>query len=65
MQTDTFLGALIGPLGFGLVVAHASFRWGWSLAAGAVFAAAVLLFAGVRQLGRRGSASTPHEMGQR
>jgi MFS family permease len=54
MQTGTFMGALLGPLGFGLMAAQFSFRWAWSFAAGAVLLAAGLLVAGVRQLGSPG-----------
>jgi MFS family permease len=65
MQTGTFMGALLGPLGFGLVAAQFSFRWAWGLAAAAVLLAAGLLVAGVRQLGSHGSTSRLQPIGDR
>jgi MFS family permease len=63
MQTGTFMGAVLGPLGFGVVAAHLSFRWAWGLAAGAVLLAAGLLATGVRQLGSRGLMSRRQPIG--
>jgi MFS family permease len=65
MQTGTFLGALVGPLTFGLVVEHASYRWAWSMAAAAVLLAAGLVLAVVGQLGRTLPTSRQRQTGDR
>jgi MFS family permease len=51
MQSGTFLGAVLGPLGFGLLADYASFAAAWSVAGLSAVAAAVFLAAGARSLG--------------
>lgn len=53
IQTGAFVGGVIGPLGFGLMVEHVSHRAAWSAAAVALVAAAVLVVVG-RHLTRTG-----------
>ncbi|MEV7136379.1 MFS transporter [Arthrobacter sp. NPDC093128] len=50
MQTGTFVGAVVGPLGFGLLADHVSYAVAWGVSAGVVLAAAAFLFGGARQL---------------
>ena len=57
MQTGTFLGALLGPLVFGIVAQQSSFSLAWIIAAASTAAGVAFLLASVRQL-RRQSAST-------
>lgn len=52
MQSGTFFGSVLGPLGFGLLADYISFAAAWSIAGIAVLAAAVFLALGVRSLGR-------------
>ena len=52
MQTGTFMGALLGPLCFGLVAEHSSFTVAWSVTASTAFLGAGFLLASVRQLDR-------------
>ena len=54
MQSGTFLGSVIGPLGFGLLADHVSFAAAWSVSGLAVLLAAAFLALGVRSLGRDG-----------
>ncbi|MDT3444926.1 MFS transporter [Pseudofrankia sp. BMG5.37] len=56
MQTGTFLGALLGPLGFGFVAAHGSFTLAWSISAASALLACGFMLATVRQL-EHGAAS--------
>lgn len=48
IQQGTYVGALIGPLVFGLVVEASSFTVAWLVTAGAATAAAVVVLAGLR-----------------
>jgi len=54
MQMGTFLGALFGPLGFGLVVDLVSFRAAWTVAAVAAVVASAVIWAGQRRVPRPG-----------
>ena len=49
-QTGTYLGAVLGPLLFGLVAEHLSFAWSWTLAATTSLLAACAIWAGRRML---------------
>jgi MFS family permease len=50
MQTGTFLGAVLGPLGFGLIAQHVSFAAAWGTSSAVLLAAAAFLAFGVRYL---------------
>lgn len=52
MQQGTYVGALIGPLVFGLVVEVSSFTVAWLVTSVAATAAAVVILAGLRASGR-------------
>jgi MFS family permease len=52
MQTGTFLGALLGPLCFGLVAQHGSFAAAWCISAMSALLGAVFMMATVRELRR-------------
>jgi MFS family permease len=43
IQTGTFVGAVVGPLGFGLIVSQLSFAWAWASASLAVLTGAALV----------------------
>lgn len=60
MQTGTFLGAVLGPLGFGLLAQHISFTAAWGSSSALLLAAAGFLALGVRSLKRSGAASPSH-----
>jgi len=62
VQTGTFLGAVLGPLCFGLTASHASFAWAWSGSAVAVVVGAVLLLCSVTGLSR---SARERELGSR
>ena len=49
-QTGTYLGAVLGPLLFGLVADHLSYGWSWSLAASTSLLAAGAIWTGRRML---------------
>jgi MFS family permease len=49
-QTGTYLGAVLGPLLFGLVADHLSYGWSWLLAASASLLAAGAIWTGRRML---------------
>lgn len=49
-QTGTYLGAVLGPLLFGLVAEHLSFAWSWTLAATTSLLAAGAIWTGRRML---------------
>ncbi|HET9770339.1 MAG TPA: MFS transporter, partial [Acidimicrobiia bacterium] len=51
-QTGTYLGAVLGPLLFGLVAEHLSFGWSWSLAALTSWLAAAAIWTGRGMLRR-------------
>jgi hypothetical protein len=53
MQSGTFLGAVVGPSGFGLLAEYVSFTMAWSVAGVAAVMSAVLLALGVRSLERK------------
>jgi predicted MFS family arabinose efflux permease len=57
MQTGTFLGAVLGPFGFGLLAQNISFATAWSTSSAVLLAAAGFLALGVRSLKRAGPAS--------
>jgi MFS family permease len=52
-QTGTYLGAVLGPLLFGLVAHHRSFAWAWSLSALTSCLAAVAVWTGRAMMRRR------------
>ena len=52
MQTGTFLGALLGPLCFGLVAQHVSFSAAWFICATSALLGAACMMATVRELKR-------------
>jgi MFS family permease len=52
-QTGTYLGAVLGPLLFGLVAHHLSFAWSWSLSALTSCLAAVAIWTGRAMLRRQ------------
>jgi MFS family permease len=52
VQQGTYVGALIGPLGFGLIVELSSFRSAWLVTALAATLGAVTLLLGLRASGR-------------
>ena len=58
-QTGTYLGAVLGPLLFGLVAEHLSFAWSWSLAALTSWLAAGAIWTGRAMLRRNGRATAP------
>lgn len=49
-QTGTYLGAVLGPLLFGVVAEHVSFAWSWILAATTSLLAASAIWTGRRML---------------
>lgn len=51
-QTGTYLGAVLGPLLFGVVAEHLSFAWSWRLAALTSWMAAGAIWTGRRMLRR-------------
>jgi MFS family permease len=57
MQTGTFLGAVLGPFGFGLLAQHSSFAAAWGASSAVLLAAACFLAIGVRSLKRAPTAS--------
>jgi predicted MFS family arabinose efflux permease len=59
MQSGTYVGAVIGPLTFGLLADGASFTAAWSTCAGGLIAAAGALFLGVSLLHRKARATQP------
>lgn len=52
-QTGTYLGAVLGPLLFGLVAHHQSFAWAWSLSALTSCLAAAAIWTGRAMLRRQ------------
>jgi MFS family permease len=54
-QTGTYLGAVLGPLLFGLVAEHLSFSWSWWLAAITSWLAAAAIWTGRAMLRRNGA----------
>jgi hypothetical protein len=56
-QTGTYLGAVLGPLLFGLVAEQLSFAWSWSLAALTSWLAAGAIWTGRAMLRRNGRAT--------
>ena len=58
LQTGTYIGALIGPLGFGLIVEHLSFTWAWSGYATMLLASAAMLTIASRRV-KRDEAAAP------
>ncbi|QNL93758.1 MFS transporter [Aeromicrobium senzhongii] len=59
LQTGTYVGALIGPLGFGLIVEHLSFTWAWSGYATMLLASAAMLALASRRVRRAGERAVP------
>jgi predicted MFS family arabinose efflux permease len=57
-QVGAYLGGMLGPLGFGLLVDHAGYGAAWSMCAVAAALGAVTLFA-ARRLLARGLATDP------
>jgi MFS family permease len=55
MQSGTFAGAVLGPLGFGLLADYVSFTAAWIAAGLTVLVAVLFLTAGVRSLRRNGA----------
>jgi len=55
-QTGVYAGACVGPLVLGTVAAHAGYPTMWTVAAGAMLAAALLMLAGARMLRAAGAA---------
>ena len=49
-QVGTYIGGMIGPLGFGIVVDHLGFDIGWALCAGLAVLAVTAFFFGRRRL---------------
>jgi MFS family permease len=56
-QTGTYLGAVLGPLLFGLVADHLSFAWAWWMAALTSWLAAGAIWTGRAMLRRHGRAA--------
>ncbi|MGC8627824.1 MAG: MFS transporter [Acidimicrobiales bacterium] len=49
-QVGTYIGGMVGPLGFGVIVDHLGFHVGWALCTGLAVAAVTAFFFGRRRL---------------
>ncbi len=61
-QAGVFVGGILGPLAFGLLVAHASYAIAWGLDVAAAFAAAAAMLAGRRLMVRRQGMVALHQI---
>lgn len=49
-QSGAYVGSVIGPIGFGLIVQHVSFQFGWTLAATSAILSSVFMLFGRKML---------------